>query len=121
MKMTKNGQSVFSFDARDFLDPNSDEYKEKLTTLDLLDYGQDPVIVEEKLIAASDAISSLFSWDESLEGYDFWVHACDALSVMAHEVSRRRNGGIDVAYSRDMLVWGSSSHWNLGEKDVDST
>ena len=88
--MAKNKQLSFPLDPKFYTSPFDHEYDRRLEKIHFGDTGQEMREVEDSLRDAADTISSCFSWEETVEGMNFWTHACDALYSMSYELARRR-------------------------------
>jgi len=93
--MARNKQLTFPFDDKSYLSPYEDEYIDKLESLHFGDRHERPRDVENKLRETADTISNVFSWEDTVEGMDFWAHACDALYAMSDEMERRNKDDDD--------------------------
>lgn len=102
--MGKNDQISFPLEPKTYVDPYDKEYRERLQRLNMGEPTTPLPQIEQELRDAADLLSSMFSWDETLEGYMFWGHASDALSAMADEIARRQ--GRDPREALVMDGWG---------------
>jgi hypothetical protein len=89
--MAKNKQLSFPLDPQSYTAPYDSEYDKKLQKMHFGDSGQRINEVQEELRRAADAVSNCFSWEDTVEGMNFWAHACDALYSMSDELVRRQD------------------------------